>query len=363
MNINVKTDKKISNHCKVIRDMKIHDPSNNIIKLDNNENPLGMSHKTLMAAIEATLKNSSRYPDNKALHLKEILSETLKINVGQIIIGNGSSEILSIIVRTFVNEGDEVIIPEYSFIAYEMLAQARGAQVVKVPPISWQCNLEGILEKINAKTKIIMLANPNNPTGTYVNFSDLTDFIKKIPCTVITFIDEAYFEYVDVQNHKSALTLINKHSNVIVVRSFSKIYGLAGLRIGYAVANADLITLFDRFRQPFNVNAVAMAAAATALTDAEHLNNSRVLNKQVLGKLKNGINNLGFNWIPSEANFLTINFGQKSKLIYENLLKKGIFVRALDDYQMQEYLRVTTGLKQDNNIFLEMLSEIVKLDL
>lgn len=326
-----------------------------IIKLASNENPLGMSPKALKAA-EKAIHICPRYPDGSGFVLKLALSRALNVDMTSITLGNGSNDVLELIIRTFARPGDEIIFWQYAFAAYPLLVQAANAKAVVIPAPHWQQDLEAALKAISSQTRLILLANPNNPTGTYTPEARLLKCIQKVPPEVLIVVDEAYHEYQTEGDYQTALGWIDKHPNLIVTRTFSKAYGLAGLRVGYAVSHPRVADFLNRVRQPFNVNSVAQAAAIAALEDQAFVKKSVELNQKGMQQLIEGLNALGLDFIPSVGNFLTIDFKKPAMSIYEKLLKKGVIVRPLANYGMSNHLRVSIGTMEENAVFLKALN-------
>lgn len=322
-----------------------------IIKLASNENPLGPSEKALQA-IEKELKDLTRYPDGNGFELKKTLSEKLGVSTKQITLGNGSSDILEFIVKVFVNSGDEVVVSQHAFAIYGLVTQMQGGQTIQVPAKNWGHDLDAMAEAITAKTKIVFVTNPNNPTGTWNTKAQLESFLKKVPEGVIVLLDEAYFEYVDKADYPSGIELLSSFSNLVVTRTFSKAYGLASLRVGYGVCSEQLADLMNRVRPPFNVDSLALAAAVACLKDENYVRQSKALNDQGMSQLEAGFDQLNVNWIPSVGNFICFEIPNKAMEVYQGLLAKGVIVRPVANYEMPNHLRVSIGTEQENQRFL-----------
>jgi histidinol-phosphate aminotransferase len=325
-----------------------------IIKLASNENPLGPGYK-VSQAIQKAIPVIARYPVGNCFELRQELSKYLDVNSEQITLGNGSNEVLTLIAKTFLNPSVEVMFSQYAFIVYKVASQITGAKIIEVPAKNWGCDLIAMQKAITNKTQVIFIANPNNPTGTLLEAKQLKEFIENIPENIIVVIDEAYHEYVQHQEYESAITWIKYHPNLIVTRSFSKAFGLAGLRIGYSISHPDIAAILNSIREPFNVNHLAQVAAYASLQDKEHLDKSTNLNQQSKEQLQIGLDALKIEYIPSVANFITINLKKPAMLIYEQLLHKGVIVRPLDGYNMPNCLRVTVGLAEENEAFLKSM--------
>lgn len=330
------------------------------IKIASNENPLGPSPKAV-EALKNSLDDLNRYPDGSNYYLKEKLSTMLGVSTEEIIFGNGSNEIIELLMRTFLNNStDEVLYCYPSFAVYPLVAQANGAKAVKVPLKDLTFDLDGLLSAISDNTKIIFIANPNNPTGTIVGKKELDGFIKSVPENIIVCLDEAYFEYATDDDYPDGVEYVKDGcTNVVVLRTFSKIYGLAGLRIGYGIASKEIVNYLDRVRQPFNVNSLAQAAALAALDDNEHLEASKKCNSDGLKYLYGQLDKLNLEFVKTEANFFLIKVGD-GKNVYDTLLRQGIIVRPMAGYNMNEYIRITVGTDSENRRFIEALTEIVR---
>ncbi len=329
------------------------------IKIASNENPLGPSRLALVA-VEKSIGDLNRYPDGDCFYLKKKLAAKLGVREGNLIIGNGSNEIIEIIARTYLCENDEAIYGEHAFIVYPIVTQAIGASHVVSPMPDLVHNLEDFGSRITGKTRIIYLANPNNPTGTIFSISEFEKFLGSVPEEVIVIVDEAYFEYVDDSEYPDSLSYLSNYKNVVTVRTFSKIYGLAGLRIGYGVGNEELISYVNRVREPFNVNSLAQAAAEAALDDSEHIKNTKSVNNSGLEYLTAEFENLGIKYTPSFTNFILIDLEDDPIPVYNNLLKEGVIVRPVGGYGLKTHLRVSVGLQSENERFIAALKKIVK---
>ncbi len=330
----------------------------NAIKLASNENPLGPS-PLAMAAIRESVEGVSLYPDANGFVLKRALGERLGVAPERITLGNGSNDVLDLIARTFVAPGDEVMFSQYAFLVYPLVTQAAGGRCSIVPARNWGHDLEAMAAATSDRTKVVFLANPNNPTGTYVPREELEHFLVAVPSNTVVVLDEAYFEYVDRADYPNGIELLARYDNLVVTRTFSKAYGLAGLRVGYAVASPAITDLLNRVRQPFNVSSVAQAAALAALDDPEHVARSRDLNRQQMVVLSERLADMGFPHIPSVANFLTVEFGERAGHVYEALLSRGVIVRPIANYGMPNHLRVSIGRPRENDQFLAALPEIL----
>ncbi|KOR29097.1 aspartate aminotransferase [Achromatium sp. WMS2] len=331
---------------------------NNSIKLASNENPLGPSPK-VPAAISAHLQELARYPDGNGFNLRHALAHKHQVTPECITLGNGSNDVLDIIARTFLYPGAEAIFSQYAFAVYPICTQAVGAKSQIAPACNYGHDLTAMARLVNPNTRVIFIANPNNPTGTWVTTQALKDFLNSLPTHVIVVIDEAYFEYVTNTEYPDTSLWLTALPNLIVTRTFSKAYGLAGLRIGYSLSHPQIANLLNRVRQPFNVNSLALIAAEVALSDHQHLQQVTNLNTQELALLSTGITNLGLSYIPSVANFITIDLARSAAPIYQALLKTGCIARPLAVYDMPNHLRVTVGLPEENARFLQALSQVL----
>lgn len=316
------------------------------IKLASNENPLGPSSKAL-EAIKGALADLNRYPDGSCFYLKRRLAEILKVPEDSLIIGNGSNEIIELLVRTFVGSGEEVIMGDPSFAVYPLITKSSGAVPVSVPLMGLTIDLNAMAERIGPRTRLIFISNPNNPTGTIVDDGELRGFLEKVPDDVIVCLDEAYYEYVTSPEFPRAIEYVTERRPVAVLRTFSKIYGLAGLRIGYGIAPPELVDYMDRVRQPFNVNSLAQAAALSALDDTTHVERSRRSNEEGLRYLFTELKEMGLECVETEANFFLVKVGDGPG-IYDALLKRGVIVRPMKGYGLPEYIRITVGTREEN---------------
>lgn len=327
-----------------------------IIKLASNENPLGPSGKAL-TAIQSALTDLSLYPDGSGYRLKKALAGKLSVGIGQITLGNGSNEILELVARAFLTPDCEVIYSQHSFAVYSLVSQAVGAQAVVTPAVNFGHDLSAMLARVNEKTRLIFIANPNNPTGTILSQGELKRFLNDLPENCLCVLDEAYYEYVCKRGQDDSISWLPGRPNLIVSRTFSKAYGLAGLRVGYSISSPEVADILNRVRQPFNNNSLALLAAEAALDDVEHLQKTIEVNSKGMQQLTEGFQNLGLHWIPSAANFVSVNLNEPAHPIYEGLLKKGIIVRPVANYEMPNHLRVSIGTPDQNRLFLQALSE------
>lgn len=330
-----------------------------IVKLASNENPLGPSPLALQA-MKKQLLETARYPDGNGFVLKNALAGRLGVDTGQITLGNGSNDVLELAARTFAGAGDEIVFSQYAFAIYPIVTQAINAKAVRVPAKHWGHDMDAMLAAITPATKVVFIANPNNPTGTWVNEQKLLHFLQNVPRKVIVVVDEAYIEYASdpcmrIEGYPNVLTWLQQFPNLIVTRTFSKAYGLAGLRVGYAVSHAQVADLLNRVRQPFNVNQLALVAATAALEDYEHLQQTVKINCGGLKRLQQGFDDLGLDYIPSCGNFICVDVGDHAAAIYDALLHRGVIVRPVANYNMPRHLRISVGLPAENERFLKAL--------
>lgn len=328
-----------------------------VIKLASNENPLGPSPKAV-AAIKKNLLKVNRYPDSQSFYLKRRLAQSFKLEPTNFVLGNGSDEVIDIIIKTFVEDEENIITSEVTFLEYEIVSQVNNRKVKTVPLKYFKYDLEAIKAKIDRKTKLIFISNPNNPTGTYVTRVEIEDFLKTLPDNILLVLDEAYDAFIDVNDFPNSLKYIND-KNVLVLKTFSKAYGLAGLRIGYAIARPEFSSAMERVRQPFNVNILAQEAAEAALDDRGFLLKTR---KTVLeGKryLYDELSKLGIAYVPSVANFILIDAGRDGSGVFKDMLAQGVIVRDMKQYGLKNLIRVTIGTKKENERFIKVLKKIL----
>lgn len=324
-----------------------------VVKLGSNENPLGVGGKSLQAMTQA-LAEVNRYPDSNGFELKNAISQHLSVSPEMITMGNGSNDVLQLVASAYIcNGGDEVVVSEYAFMVYRLVAEALGASVITVPSIEFGHDLTQMFKVITAKTKLIFIANPNNPSGTLLSDDRLYDFLKKTPKSVVVVLDQAYFEYLDTVDN--AIDWLAEFDNLVITRTFSKAYGLAGLRVGYAISSGQIADYLNRIRQPFNVNHIAQKAAVAALKDKDFLRQSIIANQQGLLQLSKGFAALNLSFIPSAANFVAVKIDNAAR-IYQQLLSKGFISRLVE---MPDYLRISVGTKDENTAFLSALASVL----
>ncbi len=329
-----------------------------IIKLACNENPFTGSQKA-KSAIKRSLGQINRYPEGSCFYLRRMVSSKYKLAPELFIFGNGSDELIDIVIKTFVEKNENIVTAETTFLEYQILAQVLGRQVIKAPLKDFRYDLKGILKKINKKTKVIFIANPNNPTGTYIKKNELLEFLNLIPHRIIVVLDEAYDAFIDVADFPQSQEYL-KRGNIIILKTFSKAYGLAGLRIGYAISSSKLISYMERARMPFNVNLLAQAAATAALQDETFIKKTRRTILQGKDYLYRQLNKLNLRFVPSVANFILIDTGRDSRKLYKQMLKLGIIIRDMKQYGLNNFIRVTIGKPSENQKFIEILKKVLK---
>jgi histidinol-phosphate aminotransferase len=324
-----------------------------IVKLASNENPLGMSPKARQA-LTAALSDQHRYPEQH--DLQQALAARHSLVPDNVILGNGSCDLLDVIARTFLGPGDEAISSQYGFAIYRIATQAAGARNVVVPAAAYGHDLDAIRQAITPATNVIWIANPNNPTGTFVPYSQVKEFLERVPPRVLVVLDEAYYEYLSPELRADSSTWLAGYPNLVLIRTFSKVYGLAGLRVGYAMGSAEIVEILNRARQPFNVSTAAIAAAGAALEDDAFVAKSYRHNRRAVRQLRQGLQASGLEILPAYGNFVTFKSLQAAQL-NEFLLQQGVIVRPLNGYGMPDWLRVTAGTVHENNRFLATLTE------
>ena len=328
-----------------------------IVKLASNENPLGISPKAQMA-IDDAVADIARYPDGNSFALREAVSKKFAVAPNQIVFGNGSNDILELAARAFLGKGTEAIYSQHAFAVYPLVTQAVGATGVVIPAKDFAHDLDGFTKAITPKTKLIFIANPNNPTGTLINKDALRAFIHAVPGDVLILLDEAYDEYLGADNKSEAINWLAEFPNLIISRTFSKAYGLAGLRVGFGLMHAQVADMLNRVRQPFNVNSIAQVAAIASLADDDFVARSYAANQAGMAQLTQGFNKLGLEYIPSFGNFVSFKIANAAQ-VNQKLLQNGVIVRPVANYEMPDYLRVSVGLFSENAKFLEVLEQII----
>ena len=329
-----------------------------VVKLASNENPRGPG-PSVHAALAHAATTLSRYPDGSGYRLKRALAEHLCVRAEQISLGNGSNDVLELIARVALSPGCEGIVSAHAFVVYPLAVIAHGGTLVTVPAREWTHDLDAMAEAVTEATRIVFIANPNNPTGTWVDRRQLTAFLDRIPAHVIAVLDEAYFEYMQHADYPNGIELLGRYPNLVVTRTFSKIYGLAGMRVGYCVSHPDIADLLNRVRQPFNVSSLALECAEAALGDQAFVRRSREINDAGMQQLRQGLDQLGVPFIPSGGNFLCVDLRRPAAPVYDALLRLGVIVRPIGGYGMPDHLRITVGLHEENARFLDALAKVV----
>lgn len=329
-----------------------------IIKLASNENPLGASPKAL-TAIRDALAELTRYPDGNGFELKQRLAERCGVQASQVTLGNGSNDILELVARAYLAPGLNAVFSEFAFAIYPIVTQAVGADAHVAPARDWGHDLSAMLAAIDDNTRVVFIANPNNPTGTWFGPDALAEFLAAVPKHVLVVLDEAYIEYAEGADLPDGLNYLADFPNLLVSRTFSKAYGLASLRVGYGLSSPQVADVLNRVRQPFNVNSLALAAARAALDDVDYVQKSRQLNEVGMEQLEGGLRLLGLKWIPSKANFIAVDLGREGASVYQGLLREGVIVRPIGGYGMPNHLRVSIGLPAENTRFLEALAKVL----
>jgi histidinol-phosphate aminotransferase len=329
-----------------------------IIKLASNENPLGPSPAAL-AAVEKALRSLHLYPDGNAFYLKQRLAEKFAIEPAQIILGNGSNEIIEFVGHALMEPGSEVVVSQYCFAIYPIVARMFGAELVTVPARGYGHDLPEMARAITPRTRVVFVANPNNPTGTLAPAADVMRLLTELPPEVLLVMDEAYLEFVDEPADLLPLVREGKTPNLLLMRTFSKIYGLAGLRVGYGLGPRELVGALEKVRQPFNINSLAQAAALAALDDQEHLQRTRQNNTRGLEFFRRELRALGLEFIPSSANFICARVGDGQR-VFDALQRRGIIVRPMAGYQLPEWIRISIGTPAENQRCLEAMREVLE---
>lgn len=330
-----------------------------VIKLASNENPLGPSPK-VAAALKKAAARVNLYPDGFSTELRAAMAKHLKVKPTELILGAGSDELIEILAKAYLNPGDEIIVSEHAFIRYRMAGELMGAKVVSVPMKNLTHDLEAMAAAITPRTRFVFVANPNNPTGTYNTHDELEEFLITLPARVVPVLDEAYFEYASARkDYPDSLDFFKAGRNLIMLRTFSKIHGMAGLRLGYGVAAEGIIETLDRVRPPFNVSVAAQAAGVAALGDKNQVKRSLKLVAVEKAKIEKALLAMRVEWVPSSANFLLINVApMRGADVFESMLHRGIIIRSMDEYGFPNHVRVTIGLPEENRLFLKAFAEL-----
>jgi len=330
----------------------------NAIKLASNENPLGPSPKA-MKAIRQAVEDLHRYPNGGSYHLHESISKRFDVKSENIVLGNGSDDIIAMLARVLLQPGDEAVLPRPSFLFYEIMIRCSGAVPVEVPLKGTSINLDGMLECISPKTRLVFITNPHNPTGSLISKKALDNFVTALPADVVLVLDEAYIEFVRDQDCPNSIDYLDSGKIVVGLRTFSKAYGLAGLRIGFGLMPSSIADILNRVRQPFNVNSLAQDAAIAALEDESFLEETVKLVSDELDFIYAALDDLGMEYFKSQANFLLIKVGKDANEVFEDLLKQGVIVRSMTSYGYPDCIRVNVGLHDENVRFLEALGKVV----
>ncbi|HHJ14890.1 MAG TPA: histidinol-phosphate transaminase [Gammaproteobacteria bacterium] len=334
------------------------------VKLASNENPLGPS-PAARRAVQDGLDELARYPDGNGFVLKAALSARLGVRPEQITLGNGSNDVLELVARAFLSPSSSAVFSAHAFAVYPLVTQAIGAEARVAPAHDgsrgprYGHDLDAMAALVREDTRVVFIANPNNPTGTWLKEAELRAFLEQLPTTTLAVVDEAYFEYVDAPDYPDASRWIDAFPNLLVTRTFSKAYGLAALRVGYGLSQPELADALNRVRQPFNVNSPALAAATAALDDEAHLARSVEINRAGLAQLTAGFEALGLDYIPSVGNFVAVDTGRDAAVVYEALLHEGVIVRPVENYGLAGFLRISVGLEQENARCLAALERVL----
>ena len=339
---------------KPIEDLERELGIKNAVKLASNENPIGPSPK-IIDSIEKIVKETHRYPDGNATRLKAKISRKFNILENQVTVGNGSNDIIEFVARSFLGPNDSAVYSEHAFAVYPLVVIAVGAMGIEVPAKNFSHDLEAMLDSIEENTKLIFIANPNNPTGSFIEQSELLNFLEKVPEEIIVLLDQAYFDYSSFETSDLEFDVLERFPNLVISRSFSKAYGLAGFRVGYSVSSIEIADYLNRVRQPFNANSLALYAAEIALDDDQFIKKCLELNFEQKQILFNGLQASGFECLPSRANFISFDCGEDSNDAFNKLLLEGVIVRSLRVYKMPNFLRVSVGLPEENLTFLEKI--------
>ncbi|WP_301099477.1 histidinol-phosphate transaminase [Otariodibacter sp.] len=331
----------------------------NIVKLASNENPFGFP-ESAKKAIQKQLADLTRYPDANGYILKEVIVKKFGVNMNQITLGNGSNDLLELIAHTFASEHDEIIFSQYGFVVYPLVSQSINAKSVVIPAKDYGHDLDGFLSAISDKTKLIYIANPNNPTGTFLTHEQIDSFLAKVPENIIVVLDEAYTEFTLSSERVDSFALLKKYKNLVICRTLSKAYGLAGLRVGYTVSDPEIADLFNRVRQPFNCNSLALTAAVAVLQDDQFIQKVAENNRVEMARYEQFFKDNNLEYISSKGNFITVNLKQPALPIFEKLLREGVIVRPIAGYGLPNHLRISIGLPEENTKLFNALLQVLK---
>ena len=334
-------------------------PADSIIKLASNENPLGPSRRAL-AAMKKALTHANLYPDGNAFYLKQKLATKLGVTPANLALGNGSNEIIEFLGHALLSPGAEVLVSQYCFAVYPIVAALFGATLVTVPATDYGHDLDAMLAAITTKTRIVFVANPNNPTGTVVSPEALLNFINAVPPNVVIALDEAYIEFLERKLDLTSEIAAGLRPNLLLMRTFSKIYGMAGLRIGYGIGHPELIAALEKIRQPFNINAISQAGALAALDDAKHVEKTQRINKRGIKLFTRAFKQLKLEVVPSAANFILVRVGDGAR-VFSEMQKLGVITRPMGGYQLGEWIRISIGTPKENQRCLEALKTVLKI--
>jgi len=329
-----------------------------VIKLASNENPIGPSPKAI-SAIKKSLSGINRYPDAQGFYLKKRLASFFRLIPENFVLGNGSDELIDVVIKTFMEADENIVTSEGTFLEYEIIAQVNDRKVKKAPLCYFKYDLGAMLKLVDKKTKLVFIANPNNPTGTYVTKNEVAQFINALPEGVVVVFDEAYDAFIDVDDYPDSLSYLKKRKKIIILRTFSKAYGLAGLRLGYAIAAPELVTYLERIRQPFNVNLLAQVAGLAALEDKDFLSKTRRLTLEGKDFMYRELSRMGLRYVPSVTNFILIDVERNSQEIFKACLKFGVIIREMRQYGLRNFIRVTIGTQKENRRFARILRKVL----
>jgi len=330
-----------------------------VIKLASNENPLGASPKAL-GAMKKCLSGVYRYPDAQGFYLKKRLAKYFGLSSEHFVLGNGSDELIDIVIKTFVEPDESIVTSESAFLEYEIIAQINDRKVKTAPLRYFKFDLGAILKLVDKKTKLIFIANPNNPTGTYVTKYEVSDFLNALPAHILVVFDEAYDTFIDVNDYPDSLSYLRRKKRVIILRTFSKGHGLAGLRLGYAIADPGLVSCMERVRLPFNVNILAQAAGLAALDDRDFIKRTRKIVLKGKQFIYDELSAMGIGYVPSVANFILIDAGRDSMEVFKSMLKFGVIVRDMKQYGLDNFIRLTIGTQKENTRSMRVLKKVLK---
>ncbi len=344
---------------KPIEETKRHLGLKRVVKLASNENPFGASPKAI-SAMKRCLSGINRYPDSQGYYLKKRLARHFKLEPENFVLGNGSDELIDLLIKTLVEPDESIVTSEGTFLEYEIVSAANDRRVKKAPLRYFKYDLGAILKLVDKKTKLIFISNPNNPTGTYLTKYEVAEFLNALPERVVVVFDEAYDTFIDVDDYPDSLSYLRRKKNVVILKTFSKAYGLAGLRVGYLIANAELVHFIERVRQPFNVNILAQAAGLAAMEDKKFLKKTRRLTLRGKNFIYDELSSMGLGFLPSETNFILIDTGKDGVEVFKSMLKFGVIVRDMKQYGLKNFIRVTIGTQKENERFVCVLRKVLR---